>query len=240
MPAIAAATVTAGLRLDEDTAAQVDARVLDELFPGRRRVADGVWIPPVRPTTVARAFLANWIGRVAAPRARAAEVARLAWGLEPEGVMRGMHDRIVLTDDLRTAMREAREARADQRLALPLAQGDCIAVLCDRAPAGDAVASVRALDADKREQLLEWLRRRMEDRDRRTPEPPGAVVLSLHFVALALVQPVAKEKVDSLAWGLAQLFRWMPASRTVRVPAARQRDLKGLGTRRPRPAACWT
>ena len=225
MPVIAAATVTGGLMLDDDTAAQVDARALAELFPGRRLASDGLWIPPVRPTIVARAFLADWIGRVAAPRARASELARLVWRLEPEGASRGMYDRVVLPDVLRAAMRESRETRSDQQLALPLAQGDCIAVLCDCAPAGDAVSSMRSLDHRGQEQLLHWLRRRVEDGSRRPPEPLGAVLLSLYFVAWALPLSATKDKGDVLAWGLAQLVRWMPASGAVRLPRARQRDL---------------
>ncbi|MBL0919835.1 MAG: hypothetical protein IBJ14_14125 [Hydrogenophaga sp.] len=225
MPALVAATVTAGLRLDDETAARVDARALNELFPSRRRVADPVWVPPVRPTIVARAFLADWIGRVAAPQARALEVARLAWRLEPEGALRGMHDRSVLPDDLQAAMREVRRTRTDQRLSLPLAQSDCIAVLCDRASTDDAVESVRALNLDDREQLLRWLRRRMEDRDRRVPEPLGAVLLALRFVAWTLSMPLVEDKEGALAWGLAQVVRWAPAMGTIQFPFAREREL---------------
>jgi hypothetical protein len=225
MPAVAAATVTAGLRLDDGTAARVDARALDELFPGRHRAADPVWVPPVRPTIVARAFLTDWIGRVAAPRVRALEVARLAWRLEPEGALRGMHDRGVLPDNLQAAMREVREARADLRLSMPLAKGDCIAVLCDRAPAGDAINSVQALDLGDREQLLQWLRRRMEDSARRTPEPLGAALLALRFVAWALPLSAIEDKEDALAWGMTQMDRWMPAVNSLRLSGARQREL---------------
>ncbi|MBK7664243.1 MAG: hypothetical protein IPJ21_11990 [Sterolibacteriaceae bacterium] len=195
MLAIAAATVTGGLALPPELSARLPASALDNLFPtsDRSDSLKRVWIPPVRPMVIGRAFLDAWVGSRAAPEALAREVAAFAWQHNPEGALRGLHQGQHLPDVIRQAL--ARLA-GEQAQSLPWAQGCCAALLCNDANAAPFVAALGPLSLEQLQTLDRWLKDRLAPLYPRRPDPLSALVAIAH---------VAARRAAKTAGGLSQI-----------------------------------
>ena len=225
MPVVAAATITAGLRLDDDTAGRVDSRALDDLFPaangqvtrfgfrpcGRRSSRAPSWQTGSGASRLRGPERAKWPSLLGAwsPRAPCAGCTTVACYLMSCRQPCEKSKELGPTGDFPCLWHRATASRCCATVRRP--------VTWSRAWARSTAATGSNFSGGC---AAEW-----KTATGRTPKPLGAVLLTLHYIAWALPLPAIRNKEDTLAWGLAQLGRWVLAMATVRVPAARERDL---------------
>ncbi len=209
MTAIAVATLTGGGRLAPEVASRCPRSLLDELFPARV-TQDGTWIPPIRPTLVAQAYLRAWVARFADPPAAARLVADAAWQSHPEGAIRAMRRASGWPAEVREALASA---EIEPRHALNWAKACGAAVLSQREPLSTLERALDRLTPEEWPSFAAWFVQRLAE-PRGEPLEAWGVLMALHcLMARSLRWPTPS--AITWDWALHQIERWAPASASV-------------------------
>ncbi|MFJ3367342.1 hypothetical protein [Pseudomonas sp. NPDC086251] len=225
MRAIAAATVAGGLTLPEHLSKRLKASTLEQMFPGGRYLhsSQDAWIPPVRPTVVARVFLETWINASAAPEAVASDIATTAWQHNAAGAMRALLRGHHLPGQLRNVLETAGSTQAQR---VPWAQGCCIALLNDDAPAERFVAALDRLDTEELRSFEQWLENRLSALHPQRPHPVCVLIVLSHSVARRCLETSGAPSSAELEVAFQALIHWaVLADDTSRHRLSRQREL---------------
>jgi hypothetical protein len=225
MLAIAAATVVGGLTLPEHLSKRLKASTLEQMFPGGGYLhsSQDAWIPPVRPTVVARVFLENWIGASAAREAVALDIATFAWQHNAGGAMRALLLGIHLPVEFRSVLETAGSTQAQR---LPWAQGCCIAFLSGDAPAECFVTALDRLTNDELRNFEQWSQIRFSAQYPQRPNPVCALIVLSHIVARRCVEITDALSSPELEAAFKALTHWaVLAGDTSRHRLSRRREL---------------
>ena len=239
MLAIATATVVGGLTLPEHLSKRLKASTLEQMFPGGGYLhsSQDAWIPPVRPTVVARVFLETWINASAAPEAVASDIATAAWQHNAAGAMRALLRGHHLPDQLRSVLETAGNTQ-DQRL--PWAQGCCIALLSDDAPADRFMAALDRLDTEELRSFEQWLENRLSALHPQRPHPVCVLIVLSHVIARRCAEASGAPLSAAIKAAFKELTRWAAlAGDTRRHRLSRRRELAHSAVTLLQSVATW-
>ncbi|MES2715489.1 MAG: hypothetical protein V4795_06980, partial [Pseudomonadota bacterium] len=159
---------------------ELPAQVFEELYPGEKggaaRVPAGLRLPPIRPSSVGRAYVRKWLESRADESAAADTLARLAWEQAPGNAMRAALNRHAAHPLLQKALL-AHGRKSGSRLRW--AQGCAAALLyrdCDPPSLEEALCALNDVELSD---FCSWLRQRTGNEKPQPVDAPAALRLLL-------------------------------------------------------------
>lgn len=186
-----------GTPLPEAIAARLPSRVLRELFPHYPPPGPVRWLPPPRPSAIARAYVRQWLHGVAAPEVAARQLAQLACAQQPEQALRSA---LAAASPDPMLVQALQAVPRDAAFRLPWAQACVGALLYRHAEPPPLEPALAALDDAEYEAVARWLRVRLGfDRPHPIADPGAALQVLLMVDAQTLRRARSLSWADTLA-----------------------------------------